>query len=80
MKTYELTDDQIDRIIGMVENSIGQSIRDAVLAVVGTTPAEATQGASPSPTKMPILPSASSLYWTLRQPPPMKHQHTCSHT
>lgn len=35
MKTYELTDDQIDRITGMVENAVASAVRDAVLAVVG---------------------------------------------
>ena len=35
MPTYNLTDAQIDRIVGMVENAIGDAVRDAVLAVVG---------------------------------------------
>jgi hypothetical protein len=35
MQTYQLTDAQIDRIIGIVENSVGAAVRDAVLAVIG---------------------------------------------
>lgn len=35
MKTYPLTEAQIDRIIGIVENSIGDAVRNAVLEVVG---------------------------------------------
>ena len=35
MQTYQLTDAQIDRIIGIVENSIGDAVRAAVLKVVG---------------------------------------------
>jgi len=48
MKTYELTDDQIDRIIGMVENSVASAVRDAVLAVVGhNAPPKQRQGRKP---------------------------------
>lgn len=48
MKTYELTNDQIDRITGMVENAVASAVRDAVLAVVGhEAPPKQRQGRKP---------------------------------
>lgn len=35
MKTYTITEAQIERIIGLVENAIGDAVRNAVLEVVG---------------------------------------------
>lgn len=35
MKTYQLTETQIERIVGMVENAIGDAVRNAVLEVAG---------------------------------------------
>lgn len=49
MKTHQLTEAQIERIIGLVEDAVGTAIRAAVLEVVGASvPEKKRQGRRPS--------------------------------
>lgn len=49
MKTHQLTEAQIERIIGMVEDAVGTALRAAVLEVVGQhVPEKKRQGRRPA--------------------------------
>lgn len=49
MKTHQLTEAQVERIIGMVEDAVGTALRAAVLEVVGQhVPEKKRQGRRPA--------------------------------